>query len=663
MFVLGEMHLVPFKQGSLIAILTISGLINSFYVIKQKKLHFLKNWKLYILEEYIFLAGLLFWGYIRGLQPDIHGLEKFMDFGFINSILRSNYFPATDMWYPPSAINYYYFGHLVTAVLTKLSEISSNITFNLMLATIFSFTFVCAFSLVMNLLTNLEITLSFFSKVKVFTYALLGGYILTFAGNLHIIYAFFKPYNPDTPVPFWQLVFSPSTFPNSYWYPNATRFIYHTIHEFPMYSFVVSDLHGHVLDIPFVLFTLGYILTLIVAKREKNQNITFFQSLFLGFLLAVMYMTNAWDGIIYLLLGLGLFTILTLRTKHTPIVKRLTDLDFIQAIVSLVASFLLFSLPFSLFFKPFASQIGILCAPSFLTKIGHLGPLLFEPNHCQHSPVYQLLILHGFFLFWIAGFIGFCIKMRKQLKTSDIFVLLLSGLSVLLIIIPEFVYLKDIYPEHYRANTMFKLVYQAFIMLSISTAYTMARLAMTPNFTGNKILTFLYKIIGLILFVFVAIYPYFAINGYYGLPEKYSGLDGTKYIEKQYPSDYAALQWIQKNIANQPVILEAQGDSYTDYERISTNTGLPTVMGWTVHEWLWRGSYDTVSPRIADVQTIFTTKNSEEAKSLLQQYHVSYVIIGSLEREKYHQLQESNFQKLGTAVYRKGDITIYHMLF
>ena len=93
--------------------------------------------------------------------------------------------------------------------------------------------------------------------------------------------------------------FLPFTFPNNYWYPNATRFIPFTIHEFPIYSFVVSDLHGHVLDIPFVLLTIATIFTLFIGKKIK-----FIHLVFISFLLAIMYMTNAWDGLIYMLLGL-----------------------------------------------------------------------------------------------------------------------------------------------------------------------------------------------------------------------------------------------------------------------------------------------------------------------------------------------------------------------
>ena len=64
---------------------------------------------------------------------------------------------------------------------------------------------------------------------------------------------------------------APLTFPNSYWYPNATRFIYHTIHEFPIYSWTVADLHGHVLDIPFVLLTIAFLFSLLLMQNASSK--------------------------------------------------------------------------------------------------------------------------------------------------------------------------------------------------------------------------------------------------------------------------------------------------------------------------------------------------------------------------------------------------------
>ncbi|MBI2028060.1 MAG: hypothetical protein HYT07_00490 [Candidatus Levybacteria bacterium] len=700
-FILGILRIQPFTV--LTILLTIVGflILNIFLVFKYSNL--IKSlgyfFRIFVFEEIIFLSVLIFWSYIHAHGPDIHGLEKYMDFGFINSILRSEYFPPSDMWLTPLYINYYYFGHLTTAVLTKLSSLPPNITYNLMLAAISGFTFAGAFSIGANLIFLLKSKLGF----RVFIGGLLSALLITFAGNLHSVYTFFKPYENESPVPFWQLIFSLDKFPNSYWYPNATRFIENTIHEFPIYSFVVSDLHGHVLDIPFVLLTITILLSLVLKSQitnHKSQISSNFQSskrfdnysfgylnlfrisnfgfriLLLGFILAIMYMTNAWDGLIYLLLtAIVIFTVQLRSTTNSSNPKRIKY--YVLSILFLVFGFFLFSLPFNLNFKPFASGIGILCAPEFLTKIERLGPFLFEKDHCQRSPIWQLFILYGFFYFWAIVFIllrfNFKNKIQKlksfnclnfiknfkfkieNLSPSGLFISVLIFFSTLLIIIPEFIYVKDIYPAHYRANTMFKLVYQAFIMLSLSSGYTIIRLFVNRKFIHWK---FVYWVIGSIGLFLVFVYPYFAINSYFGDLKTYHGLDGTKYLKSLYPTDYEAILWINKNIKGQPVILEAQGDSYTDYGRVSTNTGLPTVLGWSVHEWLWRGTYDIPSPRIEEVQTLYETVDSQIAKKLIDKYKISLVFVGDLEKQKYT-LSEEKFSKLGQIVYSSDQTKIY----
>ena len=702
-FVLGVLKIAPFTE--LTVILTIAGfLILNFLIFRTYFKTVIPSLKIFLFEEIIFLSGLFFWSYIRAHQPDIHGLEKYMDFGFVNSIIRSEYFPPLDMWLTPLSINYYYFGHLVTAVLTKLSGIPSSITYNLMLSTIFALTFTASFSIGANLLFNLS---SKTQNLKLILGGLLTAFLVSLAGNLHTIYAFFKPYVNESPVPFWQLAFSPQTLQNSYWYPNATRFIQNTIHEFPIYSFVVADLHGHFLDIPFVLLTIAVLLSLIFnfqfsifsqIKNLKNSN-SFqisnfkFQIILLSFLLAVMYMTNAWDGIIYFLLAVIVIIYLKFKQNH----NKLLNIGLLVVLVSIGS--ILFSLPFSLSFKPFASGIGVLCAPEFLTNIGKIGPFLFEKDHCLRSPLWQIMILYGFFYFWVLSFLVFLFKrinpkhearnpkqyqntnVKKskhfgnsnfghlnlfrisnfdiRISLSDLFVLILILLSTLLIVIPEFIYIKDIYPGHYRANTMFKLVYQSFIMLSIASAYIAVRLISNIKY---KIFNFyyVYLIFAILFFILVMIYPNFAINSYYNL-KIYQGLDGIKYLKPLYPTDYEAILWINKNIKGQPVILEAQGDSYTDYARISSNTGLPTVLGWTVHEWLWRGTYDVPSPRIPEVQSLYETESLEDAKTLIDKYKIELVFIGNLEKEKYPKLNEEKFKSLGKIIYQNGHTIIYKM--
>ncbi len=657
-FVLNIARVLPFN------LITISFIIWVFFLlnirIAQTKKHLLKNisrWKIFLVEEILFFVGIAVWTYVRAHEPSINGLEKFMDFGFLNSILRSAYQPAVDMWFPPHPINYYYFGHFTTAVLTKISLLPSYITYNLMLATIFSFTFALSFSLGMNLI------LKTVTNKKSFFGGILTGALVALGGNLHAVYALFKPYNVDAPVPFWTLPFSPYAIPNNYWYPNATRFIPFTIHEFPIYSFVVSDLHGHVVDIIFVLTTIALIYVLLISKGTSKILLAL-----ISLLLAIIYMTNAWDGLIYLLLlsavilvkkvgylqsGKTKTAFLIFKVKMSGIRNFLTS--FLKYFLSIILMFTLFSLPFNLHFKPFAHGIGILCAPSFLVKIGTIGPILFEANHCQRSPLWQLLILYGFFFFFSVSFLFFIYRRaNKKILSEDILILLLIFISCLLIVVPEIVYLKDIYPAHYRANTMFKLVYQAFIMLSLVSAYSMVRIV---SATRN----ILFYLASAFLLIPVFVYPYFAVKSYYGNLKNYSGIDGIAYMKDRLPDDYKAIMWLNQNIAGRPVMVEAQGDSYTDYARISANTGLPTVLGWTVHEWLWRGSYEIPAPRIQEIIYIYESPDLALTRSIIKKHNVQFVYIGGLEREKYKNLKEDKFESLGRIVFQAGRTKIYEI--
>ncbi|HSD99090.1 MAG TPA: DUF2298 domain-containing protein, partial [Patescibacteria group bacterium] len=140
-YFLGTIHVLQFNSFTLIGLVCFLGIASFLFYKNQKKYFQLPQmWKIFLCEEVLFFLSLLFWSYIKGFQPDIHGLEKFMDYGFINSILRTTYFPAKDMWMAPLSINYYYFGHIMTAALVKISFLPSNIAFNLMLATLFALT-------------------------------------------------------------------------------------------------------------------------------------------------------------------------------------------------------------------------------------------------------------------------------------------------------------------------------------------------------------------------------------------------------------------------------------------------------------------------------------------------------------------------------------------
>ena len=84
------------------------------------------------------------------------------------------------------------------------------------------------------------------------------------------------------------------------------------------------------------------------------------------------------------------------------------------------------------------------------------------------------------------------------------------------------------------------------------------------------------------------------------------------------------------------VVLEASGDPYSDYARIATHTGLPTVLGWANHEGLWRPKDQAdVNERLAQVRLFYTSGDPRVAWSVIQKYGVTHVVVGDLERRSY----------------------------
>lgn len=670
----GMFHLVPFTQGAVWGALIIVGIWGTALTFRRretKQPHTLKHALFLIGEEVFFFAALLSWTWVKAHEPSIHNLEKYMDFGFTKSILDSTYFPPTDMWYAGLPINYYYFGHTVMAMLTRLSGIDLTYAFNLMLATIFAFTFTMSFSIGVQLLKLRQIRP--ISRIGQLAGGALTAFLVTLAGNMQTIYAFTQGYDGDQVKPFWQLLWPIADIwqklpqgLNRYWYANATRFIPYTIHEFPSYSFVVSDVHGHVLSLPFVLLAMALLIAYFgFPGKEKQRFWNYSWLLFYGLLCGVLLMTNATDGPIYF----GLFiVILAVRDYFSP---QNNHADWVesgkQVGVALVAASLA-SVPFISHFKSFVNGIAVNCPPAALANL-KVGPILFEGvEKCQHSPIWMMWLLWGFFIFcglfilvpFVKKLLAHKMAQRHELVLGVWFVICLF-----LIIFPEFFYFKDIYPMHFRSNTMFKLGYQAFIMFSIISGYAIMTVKVDLKGKIWKRIFYVFLIPQLFL---VSIYPIFSVRSYFDSLRQYEGIFGMSWFERQYPDDWAGIVWLNQEIFRRkheglplPVIVEADGDSYTDYDRFSAFTGVPTVIGWPVHEWLWRGSYDVVAPRRGEVGQIYESTDLAATKAILAKYHITYIIVGTLERQKFKALQEAKLAQLGKQVFASGMTVIYEV--
>jgi uncharacterized membrane protein len=181
------------------------------------------------------------------------------------------------------------------------------------------------------------------------------------------------------------------------------------------------------------------------------------------------------------------------------------------------------------------------------------------------------------------------------------------------VVIGEVVYVRDEFDgtEFVRMNTIFKLSYQAWILLALAAA---CALPLARGRLGRAIWIPLALLTGVLL----AAYP---VAGTYARKAAFVDgprLDGMRWLELQAPGDVTAIAWLREHAAPGAVVLEAVGDDYSElgHTRISTFSGRATVLGWSGHELQW--GHDPGSRR-DDVARIY---RGENARELLARYGV-----------------------------------------
>jgi YYY domain-containing protein len=678
MWMLSTLRILKFSTVSCIISLVIGLVINLllvFYFKRYYKPYFTKD-KLIIfaVEELLFVAVFIFFTYIRGFKPEAYGTEKFMDYGFMTTMMRSDYMPPQDFWFSGTSLNYYYVGQFLATFLTRLSFTPVTHGYNLMLMMTGAFAFVLPFSLVYNLIIRYN---GRKNKTSGF-YAGLGGFIgasgVCIAGNMHYpIYGLI--------IPAIKKITGKVKGRYSYWFPDATRYIGYspetndkTIHEFPAYSFVLGDLHAHVINILFVLTVLAVLLAWLFRQTDNRKNIKTVSSelfaphiIILGFFIGLFHTTNFWDYPIYYVVSGAIILFSNMIIYEFK--RKAYWLTALQGVIIFLLGEI-FALPFTLKFD----QIS---AAARLAE--------------NHTPLYQYMVLWGLpiftvSLFFVVSLINFAntkkpIKKGEGLKSgmkrlgrllssymesltdTDLYIITIGFCAMGLILLPEIVYVKDIYSGDYkRANTMFKLTYQAFIMFGICFGYIYIRLLRYSKGILKKVLT----VISLSAFILTLLYSQNAVNSWYGNifdRKGFEGLDATEFIKEDFEDDYPAINWLLENVSGTPVVLEANGYSYTDYQRVSVITGLPTVFGWYTHEQLWKSGpkstdnmvLSELNGRARDIETIYTSDDMSLVKSLIEKYDISYIYVGPLEEEKYEWLNHELIRSLGEIVFENPD--------
>jgi YYY domain-containing protein len=224
---------------------------------------------------------------------------------------------------------------------------------------------------------------------------------------------------------------------------------------------------------------------------------------------------------------------------------------------------------------------------------------------------------------------------RKTGDNSALFASILLFTAILLTVGCELFYIRDVFNN--RMNTVFRFYFQAWILFDIASAfaiYYLYRNWKTQRIAGKVARFCWWGLLGLLVACSL-IYPVSAVFAKTSSFSASPTLDGTAWHRSIHAEEWEAISWMNKNIDGDPIIVTAPGGAYTDHGIVSEFTGLPTVLGWEGHEYVWRGTNRDYAGRREDIQQIYTSTNASLVQELLAKYDVSYVYVGRLETEMY----------------------------
>jgi YYY domain-containing protein len=516
------------------------------------------NRRAFLIVEGVFLTLFLLDLFIRLGNPDLwhpsKGGERPMDFSYFNAVLKSTTFPPYDPWFAGGYINYYYYGFVLVGTPVKLLGIVPSIAYNFILPTLFALVGVGAFAIGFNLAKRYTLDVSGADSgdpPSIFNLQLITGFAATaltlLLGNLGTIQMLWRTFQrmgaPSGVVGdagllqrwMWgldgfakSLTGAPLPGPGE-WYWLPSRVIpapgdVEPITEFPLFTFLYSDLHAHMIVLMLALFIIAWGLSYILALRSTQHATRLsFSSLITGhwslitvpiifgaLVLGALYPTNTWDAFTYMPLAsiavaYALFYVVDFKENRFKLPPILLRLAFAAAgALTLVALARIFYQPYFHWFGSGYGEIdswrgGHTPLSSYFTHWGVFLFLIFawmvwETREWMAStPLtslnklkpYQLLIeflLAAFFValvyllyrkavislvalpmaFWAAILI-----LRPGQGDAKRWVLFMIGTSLALTIAVEVIVLVG---DIGRMNTVFKLYLQAWTMLSISAA-------------------------------------------------------------------------------------------------------------------------------------------------------------------------------------------------
>jgi YYY domain-containing protein len=760
-WLLNSLQILPNSNAGVIIAIFLLVLVSALFAYRERAAlpgWLREHWQYIAGVEVVFLVVFFTAVWLRSMVGQIAGTEQPMDLMFINATLRADHFPPRDPWLSGHDVAYYYFGYLIVMMTGRLAGVAADVSYNIGLAMIATMALVGAAGLVYNLVQMREhaedaaepkqAARRFNWRPPVFGIA--AGLMLVVMGNLAWVFMFTSAYGIGGKS-LYDFVDVSGLAPDMVrhaWYPsqffgffNASRIYpindqdYRVITEFPMFSFLLGDLHPHVMALPFVLLVVGAAISL--YRSPEPLDITFWLERPLALVASAMLVgglafINTWD-----IAALTFVVVLTAFVSNFMRVRAIT-LDLFVQIVSFAVPLVLLAL---LMFSPFllsitgnsqADGIGAVVSSNGVTvpatRPFHLflfwGPLFtlvipfigarilarrqrvtLRVGAIAAAPGALVVVAWaGWFLFqkasgssklgagagglgaqiadrgtaWItalflvaalaAAILALWLEVTadgdRDERESPVFALGIAATALLLVLGTEFFYVGDVFNN--RMNTVFKLYYEAWLLLAIAGGFSLYYLASRWRLTFPSAAAYRYAwgAAVAVMLAGAALYPlggtFNRVRPYDAAGHRASGDGELAGLGQFSQDDRNAFAWLDDRAQGQDIVIaEAVDGDYKEAGRVSMATGIPTIIGWQGHEDQWRsGTCKPCAGRFQDVQTLYKTTDVTTMRQVLQKYNVTFVYVGELERRLYGGAGMEKFKSLQPA-FTSGAVTIY----
>lgn len=638
-------------------------------------------WRRIVAAEGLVLAGFVLVLLMRLSRPEIQGQEKPMDLGILASLLRAEAFPPPDMWLAGKSLPYYYWGSLVWTVPLEISGVELGVGYNLVAALLGGLVFALAWTMGRTLAGSAG-----------------GGWL---AACMVLVCG--------TPDGLRQVLAGVGLTGVECW--PSSRQIAGTITEFPLFTLWLGDLHPHLLSLPLAL--LAMLLALHAGRNGASVGLVVAMAAAFGAtwaanpwampatLVAVCLLLLCGDGRwnwpvaegLERWLAVGCVAVggavitspfhlsfhppwygLSLVHAWTPVVQ-----------LSLYAGCLLLPVVIAVWvrvrgwFDGAAVRRQALALSLFalvlLAAVAGDSTLLLLLGAASGSWALWVMVLRreqrgaavvlaGLVVLFAGAALpvsGLGVPARPVLVMLSAMMLVLAvaavtgrgeettrpaaalaALGVFMLLIPEVLYVKDTYGEDlHRMNTVFKSFFQAWVLLAVSVP---ALLFATVRSRWRRLAVIAVMMLPGLPHLAGVLAPLVSIDA--------RGLDGLAWLM---PEDRAIVRFLRAQPAGTSMI-EAVGDSYSDYGRLSAASGVPALLGWANHELVWRGG--DIAPELERrrhlVARLFVAVDEQQVRRLVAEAAVDLVVIGSLERRAMSQTTREAIRRAGEVVFEGG---------